>query len=164
MSNWAESILSPLKSASGLLQEAIEVRDTVKFGDVVIKLQAQIMAAQQGAMAAQSDQAQMIESISELKEKVARLEAWDAQKKRYKMKEVALGVLAYALQEGMESGEPVHHICAACYQRREISVLQSEFWQPNRSEVLVCHGCGSVLYIQGNPDPEHKALRPVVRR
>jgi hypothetical protein len=52
MANFVEGILSPLKTASSLLQEAIEVHDSVKFGDVVVKLQAQIMAAQQGALAA----------------------------------------------------------------------------------------------------------------
>ena len=75
MTNCAEGILSPLKTASGLVREVIEVRDTVKFGDVVIKLQGQIMAAQQGALSA-------TERIRELEAQVAGFEAWDAEKQR----------------------------------------------------------------------------------
>jgi hypothetical protein len=48
-----------------------------------------------------------METISELKQKLAQLEAWNTEKNRYKKVEVAQGVIAYALKEGMESGEPL---------------------------------------------------------
>jgi len=67
MTNFIEGILSPLKTASSLLQEAIEIRDATKFRDTVGKLQTQILAAQQGALAANVAQAEMAEEISQLK-------------------------------------------------------------------------------------------------
>ena len=48
-----------------------------------------------------------METISELKQKLAQLEAWNTEKNRYKKVEVAQGAIAYALKEGMESGEPL---------------------------------------------------------
>jgi hypothetical protein len=54
MSAWIDAITSPLKAASETVQGLVQVRDQIKFGDEVIKLQTQILAAQQGASSAQT--------------------------------------------------------------------------------------------------------------
>ena len=56
---------------------------------------------------ANQELATLMETISELKQKLAQLEAWNTEKNRYKKVELAQGAIAYALKEGMESGEPL---------------------------------------------------------
>jgi hypothetical protein len=159
MANWADGILSPLKAASGLVQEAIEIRDEIKLRDTIIKLSAQIMAAQSGALAAQSDQLSLLDEIRSLKEKVVELEAWNTEKGRYKLTDLGRGLKTYTLKEGMENGEPPHHLCANCYNEGHKSVLQTEIRVPGRSEVLVCHRCGADLYVSGLRYPDNKRRR-----
>jgi hypothetical protein len=74
MSTWISAITSPLKTAGEIAQGLVNVRDQIKLGDTVIKLQAQILAAQQGASAAQAHETEMAEEIRGLKTRVAELE------------------------------------------------------------------------------------------
>jgi predicted SprT family Zn-dependent metalloprotease len=84
------------------------------------------------------------------------LEAWETEKERYELKGLGTGgPFAYALKEDAKGADPAHYICASCYQRGEKSILQQEFRVPGRDEVLVCHKCGSDLYVNGMPRPEH---------
>jgi hypothetical protein len=139
MANFIEGILSPLKTASSLLQEAIEIRDATKFRDTVGKLQTQILSAQQGALAANVAQAEMAEEISQLKKQVASLKAWNAEKNRYQLKDVGLGSFARVLKESESRGEPPHQICAACYERGKKFILQP------RNNFMVCPECGTEI-------------------
>lgn len=144
MASFVDAITSPLKAAGELAQGLIEIRDTVKFGDAIIKLQAQIMAAYQGASAAQARELAMSEEIRALKARVAELEAWEAEKQRYKLEELPPGVFVYALKPETAAGEPIHRICQTCYQRDKKSILQAD--EPGcGQQVLTCHECGTKL-------------------
>ncbi len=132
--------------------------------DATIRDQA-VFTLQREILAAQSAQMSLIEQIGQLEADIARFETWDTEKQRYELVNLKPtgSVLAYAIKPAMQGSEPPHHICANCYERRTKSVLQSEFWQPLRCRVLVCHTCGAVLYVDGQPDSEHAKLRPRAR-
>jgi hypothetical protein len=86
--------LGTLKTAYDL---AVNLHDaTVRQGKVA-ELQRQILDAQQSAIDANQERATLMETISELKGKVAQLEAWNIEKNRYRKTEVAEGVIAYVL-------------------------------------------------------------------
>src|SRR5258708_2655919 len=150
MANWIEAITSLLKSAGDLAQGLIEIRDTVKFGETVIKLQAQIMSAYQGATAARVNELAMGNEIRELKARVVELENMEAEKKRYKLDKLPPGIFVRTLKNEMTNGEPVHHACERCYREGKISPL-------NQSETLsgvyhlVCPICTTDLMV-GNRD------------
>jgi len=101
----------------------------------------------------------LIETVGALKGRVAELETWNADKRRYKLSEIGHGMTAYTLKEGMEEGEPNHYLCSACYNDGHKSVMQVETRSPGRCEVLVCHRCGSDLYLSGMRQPEHHAMK-----
>ena len=118
----------------------------------------------QKILSAQADQTELAETVGALKARVAELEAWDADKKRYKLTDLGGGMTAYSLKEGMENGEPPHHLCAACYNEGHKSIMQKEDRTPGRCQVLVCHRCGSDLYLSGIRDPEHHVMKREPRR
>ena len=107
--------MDPLKSAGETAKGLVEIRDTVKFGNAIIELQAQIMAAQQGASAAQARETAMAEEIRDLKERMAELEAWETENQRYELTDFGGDTFAYALKPGVEPGEPLHRLYAACF-------------------------------------------------
>jgi hypothetical protein len=141
MANWAEAILSPLRTASGLLQEAIDLRDTVKLGDVSVKLMAQILAAQQAAMQANSEHSALTEKISALEHRISELEAWDVQEERYELKQLHRGPFAHLLKEGQEAGEEPHALCTNCYQHKFKSHLQMSGDSNIHSRTWFCPSC-----------------------
>jgi vacuolar-type H+-ATPase subunit I/STV1 len=106
----------------------VNLHDTIARQEKVAELQEQILDAQESAIGANQERVTLIETISELKQKVAQLEAWNTEKERYKKVEVTEGVIAYTLKEGTESGEPAHYACTDCYSDKKISILKSETW------------------------------------
>jgi hypothetical protein len=144
--------LSALKTAFDIAKGLKDLDDAVRRNAAVIELQEKILAAQQA-------QAALIEQVGELEKEVTGLKAWDAEKQRYKLTEVRPGMMTYTLKEGMEKGEPAHHLCASCYNEGHKSIMQRETRFPGRHEVLVCHRCGSDLYKSGGRMPEHHAMK-----
>ena len=55
---------------------------------------------------------------------MAQLEAWEAEKKRYRLTDYGGGTFAYELKPETAEGELSHRICAACYQQGHKSILQ----------------------------------------
>ncbi len=152
-----------LKTAHETIKAMIETRDTAVFQSKAIELQTQILAAQSSALAAQSDQFALLETIRKLEEKVAALEAWNTEKERYTLHQVKDRRFTYILKEDVDSPEPTHQICANCYQNKHKSVLQYETRSPKRASLLVCHYCGSEIYLMGDRSAGH-AGTPARRR
>jgi hypothetical protein len=147
MSAWIDAITSPLKAASETIQGLVQVRDQIKFGDGVIKLQAQILAAQQGASSAQAREIEVSDEIRKLKARVTELKEWKAQKERYQMDRLPPGVIVYTLKEECAApGEPIHSICPTCYGNgKNFPLHQSEM--RHGQYTLTCHSCKTILPI-----------------
>jgi hypothetical protein len=156
--------VSALKGAVDITKAMISLHDAEAVKAKVIELNAKILEAQSAAFVANDERAALIERVSQLEKEVADLKAWDAQKQRYDLTDLGNGAFAYAVKESMRAGEPDHKICATCYADRRRSVLQTETWNPGRAEVLVCHQCGSAVYVHGMPHPDHQKLRRPARR
>ena len=114
----AETIagLSGLKTAFDIAKTLKDMDDRTRRNEAVIDLQQKILTAQEA-------QATLIKQVSELEEEVASLKAWNADKKRYELKDLRKGFFAYILKEGMENGEPPHALCTNCYQKGFKSIL-----------------------------------------
>lgn len=146
MASWTKAITDPLKAASDLAQGMMDLRDTVKLGSVVIKLNAEILAAQRGALAASQSEAEMVEEIRALKAQVVSFETWETEKKRYQLHELPPGVFVYTLKQDMAGDEPMHHICQTCYQHGKKSILHAT--EPtNGMHHLNCKACGADLRV-----------------
>jgi hypothetical protein len=155
--SWADAIMSPPKAAGDVAKGLVDIRDTVKFGEAVIRLQGQILSAQQGALAAQSRESELGDEIRVLKARVAEVEGWEAEKKRYALEELPPGVFVYSLKPAMANGEPAHKLCQTCYQRGKKSILHAG--EPSSGQYnLTCHECGVNLTI-GTYQPPPRTRR-----
>jgi hypothetical protein len=151
MASWTKAITDPLKAASDLAQGMMELRDLTKLGGIVVKLNAEIVAAQRGALTAQQNEAELAEEVRALKAEIVRFEDWEAQKQRYVLKKQGdSAVLAYSLKEGIDPAEEPHSICPDCYQQRKPSILQTESYDIGRAQALVCQACEWQGFIVGH--------------
>jgi NTP pyrophosphatase (non-canonical NTP hydrolase) len=159
MPAWLDAIMSPLNAAGEGIQKLIEVRDLAKFGDALGKLYAQVLSAQQGALAAQARESTLAEEIGELKKKVRDLEAWDAEKQRYELVALAPSVMAYAIKHGMENNEAPHYICANCYQQGKKRFL-NQFIHGAEYAKFRCDDCKSELVVDRRSHIPKSLVRP----
>jgi len=107
--------LSAFKAMFDIAKAMKDMDDAVKRNAAIAELGEQIITAQTRYTAA-------IEEVSDLKEKLGRLETWNAEKQRYELKTFGTG-FAYVLKPEAAGGEPPHQICANCYARGNKSFL-----------------------------------------
>lgn len=149
------ALFSSLQTITNLAKLLIDARDASVIRAKAIELQREIIATQQGALAAQAAQSTLLKRVSELEKEVTDLKAWDAEKQKYQLMDVrpkgAPGgsALAYALKEEAGSPEPMHLLCAHCYQEGRKSILQEETRYPGRIDVLFCQACGAEISRTG---------------
>lgn len=141
-----QGIISGLQGAASLTKGFLELKTMAEVQGKVIELQAAIMSAQGSALAAQSDQAAMIQRIRDLEEEVARIKAWEEAKQRYELTSPIEGVFVYALKRESSTTEQPHWICTKCYEDSRKSILQI-VPAPQRRAAIKCFHCDSVVEI-----------------
>lgn len=119
------AIASSLKAAGDIAKTMIGLRDSGMLQSKTIELQSMILDAQSSAFSAQQERASLIERIGALEAEVARLKAWDTEKQRYELQKWGNGAFARVLKEGEANGEPIHALCAKCYDSGIKSILQA---------------------------------------
>ena len=153
MATWTKAITDPLNAASDLAQGLMSLRDITKLGGVVVQLNAQIIAAQRGALTAQQNETEMAEKIGELKKEIVGFETWNEEKQRYEFKNAVGNALVYMLKKDARGTEPPHWVCAHCYGNRQAEVLQYEgIIQGQRGHRWSCPSCKNSI-IAGPDSP-----------
>ncbi len=138
-----QAAIGSLKTAGDIAKGFMQLKTTAEIQSKVIELQSEILAAQSGALAAQSDQSSLLEEIRQLKARMAEIEGWENEAKRYKLTDYGAGTFAYQLKTGMENGEPPHSLCPNCFQNRKKSILQT-MGNPKDTDsrrLMMCPAC-----------------------
>lgn len=131
--------VSALKTAFDIAKGLKDIDDAARRNTAVIELQEKILSAQHA-------ESELLETVSELKKRVAELEAWESEKQRYQLAELAPGVVCYVLKPDMRGGEPPHRLCANCYADGKKSYLQHHV-HGAFVDVFKCRRCGDELTI-----------------
>ena len=134
-------VASSLNAIRQITEAMIGVRDGTMLQAKAIELNGIILSAQQHALAANLAQMTLLEEKRDLEKRLTDLEAWDAEKKRYKLTDYGGGTFAYALRPEAAEGEPAHRLCAGCYQKGHKSILQFIMTTVNRQDRHTCPSC-----------------------
>ena len=156
-----QAAVTGLQTARDIAKTAIGLRDAALVQEKVSELTGIILSAQSNALDAQAEQSVMLDTIRSLKEQLAEMEKWGADKERYELKEIAPGQFAYSVTEAARGSEPPHKLCANCYNHNQKSSLQTEMRSPGHHEVTFCPNCGSDLFSpdSGGRGPEHPVVK-----
>lgn len=157
-------VMSSLKAAKDIAETMIGLRNAAAFKAKAIEFQSKIYDAMSAAIVAQEERSSLLQKVGELEKEVARLEAWDAEKQRYELKDVGSGALAYALKNEASGAEPPHWICAKCYEDGKKSILQPETRNPGRTEWMVCHRCDADIIVVGEREPPPRPTQANTKR
>lgn len=143
--------LASLNAAVNIAKAMINLRDAAALQSKVIEFQSAILEAQGSALVANDERTALIQRVGQLEKQVADLEAWDTEKKRYELRALGSGTLAYALKAEAKGSEPSHWICATCYEKGQKSILQRTIFQQYGMWPHNCHSCKAVVYGDEQP-------------
>jgi hypothetical protein len=82
------------------------------------------MELQERILDAPQEQATLLERVSELEQKPANYEKWEAEKENYQLTKISADTFAFARKPSADGSIPPHYICANCYEAREKRILQ----------------------------------------
>ena len=141
-------ISAAVTSAKAALDIAKAAHGLTNYNELVAavsEVNAKLLDATAVALAGQEKQAALANEVAELKEKLREIENWEGQMKRYGLHAFPTGALAYALQPGMEQGQPLHYLCASCVDKKQKSTLQPH------GRLLLCTVCKIDIATQEMP-------------
>jgi Zn finger protein HypA/HybF involved in hydrogenase expression len=123
-----------------------DINDATIRNGAIIELQEKILAARES-------QTTLLERIGKLEKEVANFKTWETEKKKYEMKLLSPGSVAYALKEQVQGTEPDHYICANCYEDGKKSFLQRKPANPlgrqhfGEKDTYTCPKCHSSVSL-----------------
>jgi hypothetical protein len=152
------SALGALKGMKDIAEAMIGLRDAKILQEKRLEFQARIIDAQNGILAAQEERATLLKRVGDLEKQVTDFEAWETEKQRYELRQLARGgaAFAYTPKADTQGAEPFHCICATCYQRGTKSILQfSHIVIAGSAEhILKCPVCQTEVHAERWPPPK----------
>ncbi|WP_121064673.1 hypothetical protein [Chachezhania antarctica] len=140
------------KNAAGMTKTATEVAqslrallakpnpDTEASNRLVSELLERLLALQ-------SEQLSMQSAMLELREEQRRIERFQANANRYTLKRTEQGSLVRELKASDADGDPIHCVCAECYEKQVISFLQLV-----GHNTFECGECDGIVYMSDGRD------------
>ena len=133
-----------------LLKSANTLSNYNEIVTAVSEVSAKLMAANTVASIAQEKQAALSTEINILEQEIMRLKNWEAERNKYKRREISRGVFAYVESEFVGNMESAHKFCCTCFENTIISTLQSVHAHNNRIgncfEVVCQKGCATIQF------------------
>jgi len=146
-----QAVAASIRAAVDIGKAAKSVADFNNFATAVADVNMKLMSVMAAANTAMEKQGQLIARVTELEAELREIKAKDRDAERYHLHTFPqTGVHAYALKDPVPS-EPVHYLCAACFDKNQRSTLQPTGMD---GAFLKCQTCNSTIQIKKLPTPK----------
>ena len=139
-----QAVIGGLKVLTSLTDKAKQHGATDEFtrelNTAIINMQSAVMDAQAMTLEAQGEQSRLLTRITELEKEFKRADDWDKERQRYGLIHLGHRVVYGLREEPRQEEEPVHYLCATCYQDGVKSILQPHGY----AAVGKCPRCGPI--------------------
>ena len=157
--------LGALKAMKDIAEATIGLRDAAAFRERQIEFQGKIIDAQNALSALQEERTTLIETIRRRDEEIARVKAWETEKQRYELKDIAMGsgAFTYMIKPDAQRGEPLHCLCAYCYEKGNKRIMQMTVRTSGARHVWTCPECKNDIILVWWPPygyPGSRAPKP----
>jgi hypothetical protein len=133
--------VTSLKATFELAQAMIGVRDAAAFQAKRAEMIGLINDALSKSIASQEAHLELLDEKRALEAEVARLTAWNAEKKNYELKTIGRGTVAFMLKPDARGTEPPHWVCPTCFEQSKKAFLQPTGVQVGRAFLFRCQNC-----------------------
>lgn len=143
-------VIQSLNAMRQISQAMLDIRDSAMMQGKAAELSKVAFEALERAFESQAAAAQLQEEKRALEAKLREFETWTAEKQRYELKEIGTGAFAYVVKDAMRGAEPVHWLCANCFQQGKASILQITGMRGpfGDTQIWGCHACNAAIWIK----------------
>jgi hypothetical protein len=110
--------------ATNIAKAIVETHDELKLRELKLEFATALLDVTQKQLALAQEYQAELDANKKLKQQLAAYERWEQESQRYQLHQPSIGVFVYALKQEHAAGQPLHWICAACYDDGKKSLLQ----------------------------------------
>lgn len=132
---------SSAKAAIEIAKGISALKTETAINQAVIDIQRNVLETQGALSAAQEVHTANLKRIDALEQEIVRLKDWSAEKQRYELKRYHPGSVARVLKLDMAGADPIHRLCAHCYDRGEKGYLNPTGESVRRCRMHRCSSC-----------------------
>lgn len=112
--------------ALNVAKAIVDARDAAKVLELKLEFSTALMDVTQKQLALTQGYQATLDTNQTLKKQIEAYQRWEQESQRYELHQPSVGVFVYALKPEHAAGQPLHWICAACYNDGKKSLLQRE--------------------------------------
>lgn len=151
------AVLTATKSAVDITKTLMALKKGADVQAKVMELNTVLFELQQKLLEAQQGQFQLSERNRELERQIQAADDWKTEKARYQLYEFPTGTLAMCIAPSAQGSEPLHYLCATCFQKGSKSIMQAR--KNILHDQLICNDCKLLINILDRPFPEPEPTR-----
>jgi hypothetical protein len=141
MVNQIGAALEGINAAFEITKNILGLKMDSAVSAKVAELARLIVEIGQKLFASKAEQAALVARIDELEAEILRLKEWEHEKHRYDLYERVPGTFTYRIKPSAQGEEPLHELCAHCYQQGVKSLLQKSPPNPSGRLSIFCPHC-----------------------
>ncbi len=141
-----------LTEMTAAFQSAKMIREFISASNSLsnkMELLAAVTEIQEKLFESQQQQMSFFKQLQTLEQEIKDIKHWKIEADRYALTELSPGVFVYRVREEMRGSEPIHMLCANCFQSSKKSILQCKY-ETSHGKVYVCHSCNAEIVIRIN--------------
>lgn len=116
--------ITAFKNAMDIAKIIIASKADNKTKELVSDLQSSMSILHATYLAVQAQNESLSKIKDDLEKKLAKINNFKKEAKRYEPRELCLGVVVYAIKEENKGRDPMHYLCPNCYEDHRKSMLQ----------------------------------------
>ncbi len=151
-------LISAIRSAIDIVKESRYTHDDQRLMRAQTELLEELIGIHQTALSLQDQHAALVSENAELQKRLAESDKWDEVKSGYRLLEVQNGKFVYSLKSPQVSPEPIHWLCANCFEDRKKSILQAVI-KNDFDALYACPRCKTNLYLHFKDYPSQSRKR-----
>jgi hypothetical protein len=148
------AVLTILKRASSAALSLHRISKDAAVNKKAVELTNAIIALQKYIMSVQAQYAKVVDAKRDLEKKLMEAEDWSKTQSHYDLKKLRSGFLVRSPNKLHPSPQPLHWLCANCYDKKNKSVLQPEQGEEYQ---LVCPQCNLTVELAEEDAEEYRA-------
>ena len=157
--NEISAALASVRVASDIAKGILSLNKDVAVNEKAIELLSNILSLQKDLLSLQSEYGELLKSKGDLEEQLKQFDTWSKTESQYKLDEVSSGIFVRSPNNLDESKEPMHWLCAHCWEDKIKSILQLDH-SGETYKKYICPRCKNTIEVRhGNPFPRKPSPR-----
>lgn len=148
------TLISSVKTAYDIAKGINSLKIEVERNESISKILQILLSVQFDALSMQENYQTLLNEKETIAKRLVETEKWDETESQYDLMRMSVGTFVRTPNKNHQSPEPLHWLCANCFDKKKKSLLQKMYWTDDSP--MICPECKTVIHLGIK---EHELIR-----